>query len=224
MSESGLTVGENPWLLCALWWMLRVHVLGLAWSWVATAGSRGMRWLPAVMAPWFGVALHLVSAVILAESGLYTPMAEAVVLAVLAAAGLAWGRGRIRIRPHLPVALATGIAAAAAMLLPGRGEWIAGGLDQGIYVNQGVAVSRSGTFHPPPDPLLSVLTDAELATFTRQVHNYTEYLPTIPVDPEQRNLVHFFFAGRPPWWPSRTAAAACAPPPASTCSWVGRCC
>ena len=202
MIGSGLTVGENPWLACALWWTVRVHLLGLAWSWAAVpaAGRDGRRlpWMPAaLLAPCIGLALNMLAAVMLAEAGLYTPMAEAGVLAALAGTGLVLGRARLRVLPHVPVALATLTAAMAAMWLPDRGECIDGGQDQGIYVNQGVAVSRSGTFHPPPDPLLSVLTDEELEIFTRRVHNYTEYLATIPVDPESRRIVHFFFRGTP---------------------------
>lgn len=201
--EEGLTVAENAWLVCALWWTLRLHGVGLAWSWLAApsapAGEARVAatWLPAVLAPWFGLVLQGLTAVALAEAGLYSPLAEAGVLATLVCVGVILGRQRIRLRPHLPIAAMTLVVTAVVMVVPGRGEWIAGGLDQGIYVNQGMAVSRSGTFNPPPDSLLSVLSDEELDVFTRRIHNYTEYMATIPVDPDSRSIVHFFFRFTP---------------------------
>jgi hypothetical protein len=99
------------------------------WGWlglgaaVPAAGRDGRRlpWMPAVLlAPCIGLALNMLAAVMLAEAGLYTPMAEAGVLAALAGTGLVLGRARLRVLPHVPVALATLTAAMAAMWLPDR--------------------------------------------------------------------------------------------------------
>ena len=194
-----LTVSHNPWLLCALLWTLRVFGPGLAWSWIFSQQDpdNGMDWRQQIgdtaLAAWLGLLINAVTFTLLAEFASATPTTEALILALVTIAGSVAGRQRIRILRRLPGVGLSFLIFCGIMLAPHRGEWIAGGWDPGIYVDQGVAVSRSGTFHPPADKLLSALNADELRVFTREVHNYTEYLPVVPIDPETRELQHFFF-------------------------------
>ena len=206
MPYAAETVAHNPWLLCAFLFAARFAGLGSCWSWCVAgkAGSAAARVVRSGAATLLtGLLLNALCAVLLAEAGAYRPHAEAVILGGLAGVGLALGLLRrgpafiAHLRDVLPVLAATFAAGAAIMGLPGRGEWIAGGWDPGIYVNQGVAVSRTATFHPPPEPVLAELTRAELEVMTRTAHNYREYLPVVPLDADTRRIQHFFFRFTP---------------------------
>ena len=190
------SVAHNPWLTCALVLTARVIAVGGAWGWVVRGPGRLQAAATAVL---LGVAGNALGAMALAEAGWYTPAAEAAVLAAMVLAG--WRLGRARVRPgrYVPVAAATFGVVAAMMLVPRRGEWIAGGWDPGIYVDQGVAVAREGDFTPPPDRLLAELGPDGLEAFTRSVHNYREYLPVMPVDLATSRIHHFFFRLTPSW-------------------------
>lgn len=203
-------VGENAWLACAAGLTARWYGLGLAWGWVFGGAGRtprpaGIQWLvAAAQTVLLGVLLSLLTAWGLAEAGVYRPVYEWTALAGLAAVGMLYGYTRQRatwcaqVRRGLPglAALFGGIA--LLMVPPARGEWIMGGWDPGVYVNQGVAVARTGTFHAPPDPLLSALEPDERALFVRAYgDDYRELLPGFPLDAARCSLQPYFFRMTP---------------------------
>lgn len=199
-----LPVSHNPWFLCALLLALRVCVVGWAWAWIAVdPGEEGAPWrrmltrmgLVAVL----GTAVNSLAVLVLAEIGFYSIPAELGVLAVGAAAGIALGLARNRpaisalVRPAGVTAAFCLVLGAVVMLLPHRGEWVAGGWDPGIYVGQGMQVSRTGAFASEPENYLLDINDRELALVTQPEHGNIVLLPVVPIDVETRSIQPFFF-------------------------------
>ncbi len=198
MQLAAMNVDVNHWLGFTILFLLRVILPGAAWSWVIPPSSpeRERGWTGWILAAGRTALLGTLGAVLstwlLAELGLYTRMIEWALTALWIAAGVLLGR-RTEWGRQLAVFAFFAVALAGLMLLPKRGEWIAGGWDPGTYVNQGIAVSRTGSARPAPDPTFSLFSAEELRLFTREVYNFTEAYPVVPIDPEQRSLQPFFF-------------------------------
>ena len=178
---------------------------GFAWIWLIPEQNRPRISLPAryiltgAHIALLGTVLIALGTMILAETGSFSNKSLVFVTLGLMSTGIILGtlRGAWNFRRHvgssLPTFGVTVIAFFILLQLPQRGNWIAGGWDPGIYVGQGVMVHRTGTFHPPPDTLLATLSDEEFSAFTRETHNFVEYLPVVPVDPDSRAIQPFFF-------------------------------
>ena len=200
-------VEVRAYLLAAVCLGLRWVALGLAWSWLIPLPVRVpfptiARWIVATArASLCGVLLSLLVAWGLAESSLFFPPLEIMVLAGLAGAGLLAGSltRRAEMVAHLleglPGLLFVVVMFAGLLALPERGEWIAGGWDPGIYVGEGMRVEQEGTFHPAPEPFLATLKAEAWPLFTRQqeAYGFTEYLPVVPIDPATARIQPFFF-------------------------------
>ncbi|OGV46543.1 MAG: hypothetical protein A2X46_06310 [Lentisphaerae bacterium GWF2_57_35] len=205
------TVTTNSWLACALGLAARLFLPGLAWAWAwpaATeeAGDRLRQWVGVgARAAGVGLLAVVLSAAFLAELGWYTPGAEWGVLGAISAAGVVAGVLKNRrafcstVLQGLPMAGLVAAGAAVIMLLPRQGEWIMGGWDPGVYMDEGVWVSHNGTFRPEPDPVFSRFDAREFRTFTREVVNFKEGHPVFPIDPETRSFKLFFFRLTPTW-------------------------
>jgi hypothetical protein len=204
-----LVVDYNPWLAAAIGLAARIFLPGLAWAWVlpdAGANGRGAwhaRLRAGALAAFIGLIVSVGVVIALGESGRYLPAYEwATLLGITGlGAGLGLWRARTRLlgqlRKAVPSALLFFVAAAGIMLFPGQGEWLVGGWDPGTYVDQGVFVSRNGTFRPGPDPLLSTLRPSEWDVFVPRTLNFAEGLPVFPVDPDTRRFEFFFFRPMP---------------------------
>jgi hypothetical protein len=209
MGIAAPSVAANPWFVCAILFTLRFAVLGCCWSWWVSGRphatpDRALQIVRVGAASLLlGLLVNGLVALSMAEAGLYQPAVEVCILIAVGAAGLGMGLWRLRaaIRSHVmtcaPVVTLTLLAVFVIMVLPRRGEWIAGGWDPGTYVNQGVSVSREQTFHPAPEPHLASLSREELNLFTRTSHNFLEYMPVVPLDPDTRQIRHFFFRFMP---------------------------
>lgn len=209
MTPAAVNVAVNAWLAGSLGLAARVLLPGAAWAWLWRAGAEprpaqeptGSLLARIVVV---GAALALAQVLALAALGIYTPRIEAVVGLLTCLLGFYAGRrcapGFWGERPRAAAAAAAYVVAGCAgiMLLPQRGEWILGGWDPGIYVNQGVALERNGALRPAPDLFFSRLTGPELEWFTRPSFNFTEAYPVVPLD-RQRALEPFFFPLTPAW-------------------------
>lgn len=80
-----------------------------------------------------------------------------------------------------------------AMLLPSRGEWIAGGLDPGVYVNHGVCLARNGSNIPDAPTFLRGLTEDERDLFVLKRDNRRQHLPGVILADGDRELRFQFF-------------------------------
>lgn len=209
VSDLHFNVQINRWLPCALGLAFRLIGPGLAWSWLwppyrPNAASRpGTVWVSAAQVVVTGLLFSLATVLITAALRVYTPTAEWSAWGLVMVVGLAlgWVRSRQRLMeqagcagPAIPLLI---VGFAAVMLLPQRGEWVLGGWDPGIYINQGVLLNRSGSLHPVRDAFFEALDPAELSLFTRPLFNYLEAYPVVPLDPTQRALEPFFFPGTP---------------------------
>lgn len=208
VADPQFNVEVNAWLPCALLLAVRLMTMGLAWSWLwPNDAPTGGRWrhglLVTAQAALTGLLASLTLVIGLAAVKLYTETAEwmAVAAATLAGlwAGLWTGRLKLteRLKTLLPGAALLAIGFAAIMAFQRRGEWVLGGWDPGIYISQGVTMSRTGSLHPVPDSFFARLDDRDLSLFTRPRHSYLEAHPVVPLDRAQRTLQPFFFPGTP---------------------------
>lgn len=206
LSEQVMSVvSGEAWLACALTLAFRFYAVGAAWNWLVPEamlaglgrGSRAL--LYSASALLIGVPSALLVSLALAEFGAASLGRELLGSGVLAAAGLLTGlrRAPARVRQTLalsaPGLLVVWVGIAAIMHLPRCGEWMVGGWDPGIYINQGVCVGRTGTFHPPAQPHHAALTADELALFARGDGAYPQVFPAVPVDARSREVRHYFF-------------------------------
>lgn len=68
------------------------------------------------------------------------------------------------------------------LIWPGRGAWLVGGWDPGLYVNEGAAAARTGTFQLPPIPFYQQLGSEVMTTLTAPARGYRELFPGLPID------------------------------------------
>ncbi len=183
-------------------------LLGVGWAWVMRLAlvplppfKRGVVLLGlSVLA---GVLSVLGVVYALASCGRYSPFAEALALAAVGGLGLLIGVGldRNRGRDMLPAARTAGAGLAAVfvllwvvLILPRRGEWVAGGWDPGLYMNQGMHVARTGSFSIQSHPYFRLPPDEEtrhLFRFDRD--NRRQTMPGILVMEESRRQEFQFF-------------------------------
>ncbi len=188
---------------CAVW--LKLILPGLAWVWLLPAALAGephpwkRRLCTGAAAGALGVLLASLLTMTLGLAGIFTPAIETAARAALVAAGLAAGawvhRGRLAsmLADAAPVALLFLAGIVTILALPNRGEWIAGGWDPGVYMNEAAALSRSGTFAPPDRLFHEVLTPEERAVFLRRGQAGIERFPGVVTDPARRAFAFEFF-------------------------------
>jgi hypothetical protein len=135
----------------------------------------------------------------LGVAGVYGSRHEAAGLcAVLLAgvgAGLAVSPARLLREMH---GAAPGMAAVCAgvfamLLVPWRSEWVAGGIDPSIYVNEAAALARHRTFEPRDLFFHEQLAPGEQAAFTRTGKGRTERFSGVGVKARGQRLQFEFF-------------------------------
>ncbi|MBM4153869.1 MAG: hypothetical protein FJ221_02415 [Lentisphaerae bacterium] len=184
---------------------LKLLLPGVAWAWLLSAAWTGEpnAWKRRVgagaAAGALGLMLVSLLTMALGLAGVFTPAVETVARAALVAAGLAAGawvhRGRLAslLADAVPVSLLFLAGIVTILALPNRGEWIAGGWDPGVYMNEAAALSRTGTFRPP-DPLFhESLTADERAVFLRRGLAGIERFPGVVTDPARGAFAFEFF-------------------------------
>jgi hypothetical protein len=193
------------WVTCAATCVLRFYLVGAAWTWLAPDSlaarpGRGARALfHAALALLIGVPVSLFVSLFLSELGVASLPWELAATAILIAAGLIAGLAAspVRLRQTLalsgPGALVVFLGIAVILNLPRCGEWVVGGWDPGVYINEGVCVGRTGTFHPAAQPHHAALTDQELPLFSRDKTRFREIFPGIPLDSADRRVNYSFF-------------------------------
>ena len=193
---------EMAWIGAAAL-LLRWWALGACWrrteplrDGLLPSGWRGAgRFMRAV---WTGLLLDALGAMTLLFLGLYASGTEWGLCPILMLAGIARGRRSWKtICPDRAEGLVMGLVLLGWLALssaPDRSEWMVGGWDPGLYPQQGVVLSRTGSWRADPDPLWSALSETEIPKFTRIAHGtYTEAYPGIPLDIRRRALEPFAF-------------------------------
>lgn len=194
----------------AVW--LKLMLLGWAWIWILPAG------LAAEANPWkrriccgaaagaLGVLLTALSTMALGLAGIFSPGGETVARAALVGVGLAAGfwmrRARLArmLADAMPVSLLFLAGTMVILLLPNRGEWIVGGWDPGVYMNEGAALSRTGSFAPPDAFFHELLTPEERAVFLRRSQAGLERFPGVSTDPVRAAFSFEFFRLTPSYF------------------------
>jgi len=199
-----MQIEDISWLPVLALLMFRFVLMGLAWSWLVPvtkmAQGRFSIWLTQMAVTLLlGTLCSSLLVLFLAEIGHYSRLTEGVVGGLITLLGLLLGArkslpafGR-HLAENLPGAGLVLIGMITVLLLPRCSEWVMGGWDPGVYLNQGVYVASTGTFHPPPDPLYAALDEDAFAQFTRGNAGYTECFPGIAIDPDTRAFQHYFF-------------------------------
>lgn len=169
------------------------YLPGLAWAWLLPSRTRAERCGIALA---IGLPLILIPAILLAEfARLSMPLVWSWAGVVLLS-GLVIGRTR---------GLGDGWQGFLGILfglfllfaLPQRGEWIAGGWDPGVNMNQGLLVARTGHVAQPPEPIRAAALRDVPGAFAQQSGRFTEVFPGLPADPETGALQPYFYRATP---------------------------
>ena len=167
-------------VVCPLLITLRIFAVGIALSWFLPRprSLSDSRWCQSLIlgarAILVGVLVTAFLVLGLGEFGLYRSAAlEGFLLGGLSSAGIVAGllyhreRFWLYCRNCAPLAALCLCGIAVVMSLPERDEWALGGWDPGVYISEGVALAREGTFYPEDSLLFEQFNDAEKAVFTR---------------------------------------------------------
>lgn len=184
-----------PAVTVALW----ISLPGLAWAWMLGPFRARTDTFAAVLIT--GGAFSLLAAVLLAEAGLFTTTALLAAQAWLILTGVLAGRHRAgtaeAVRRGWPFLPLCAIATALLLATPNRGEWIIGGWDPGVNINQGLLLSRTGTLHPGPDAALAAIPVEDRALFARPHSGRAEVFPGMPADLASASLRPYFYRATP---------------------------
>jgi len=192
-----LTAGFLVWV--------KIFLLGWVWLWIfpdrlVADQNRLKQWIfHAAGAGLLGILFTSLSTLILGEFGLFTVAGENITRGILLLCGIVMGwrsdaaRWRHSLMQAMPVSLVLLIGFVAVMLYPHRGEWIIGGLDPGVYMNEAAALSRTGTFYPPDELFYTEFTEEQQASLIRSGFGRTERFPAILVFPEKKSFSFEFF-------------------------------
>lgn len=197
MSVGPIAIG-GVFLTLLRWW-----VIGHSWFWLGTAPAiapaRAFGSLLCLISQVVrGLVLDLLVSICFLALGWWSAPMDWVAAAVLTCAG--WILGHLRGSGvgwpsravwgwFLILVLLWGVA----LELADRGEWMAGGWDPGIYIQQGVVWAQQGSWHSAPDSFWSSLSADEIERFTRRSFNFVEAYPVVPLDVKRRSLEPFFF-------------------------------
>ncbi len=205
-------VETNTWLNTTIGLTWRLILPGLAWCWIWPRLDDLDRnpWFRHVIATaqviFNGLAISLGITLILIRLGRLDIISFAIVAGLASMVGLALGflrHGRsltARMRAAWPGLLICLAGFAAVMLYPRTGEWVVGGWDPGIYMNNGVAMSREGGHRLAASPAFTQLTRDELVSFTRIFNEKVyEVFPGVPIHPDTRDYQLYFFPLTSSW-------------------------
>ncbi len=206
------TVDLNPWFLATvhlLWW---IGLPGVAWGWrlpawrKTEASGRAHLLMSTTRILVSGLLITLLVALVLIRAGLFTAPAHGIAVTAISVVGLVTGLRRHRddfiacARQGLPGICVCAIGFIAIMWTPKCGEWIVGGWDPGIYINNGVVIAREGGDRFAPSAAFTALTYEELTLYTRIFDEKVyEVFPGVPIDPETREYRLYFFPLMSAW-------------------------
>ncbi len=111
-------------------------------------------------------------------------------------AGYAWMSS---VRHVIPILFILSSVAACIGALPPRGEWLAGGWDPGVYMNQGVYAAQQGGWHNPASPVFEDIARLPFNPFIRRIAGRDEIFPGIPISPDSGSIQLTFYPLTPAW-------------------------
>ncbi|MBL7076055.1 MAG: hypothetical protein ISS31_01160 [Kiritimatiellae bacterium] len=204
MMEALQTVGLGALLITL---RLAVPALSLGWLLAAPAELFHLTWerriILSARAMLVGVLVSALLVFALGQAGLYRPVLELALLAVVCLAGLTPALLRHRrefgvfMRACAPVVGLCLCGTAVILALPERSEWMLGGWDPGVYTSEGMALERTGSFYPEDPLLFEEFSPEEKAVFTRTGSGRTERFPGVVLDENRQTLSYEFFRLHP---------------------------
>lgn len=195
------------------WFYLGLSVLGAGWAWIwlcapTDADDDANPWasfidLARVLACGF-LAVTLCAWIGL-ESGFFSGYFLAVSLTLLVLTGVGLGSIQHRAvliragRRVLPACLVFLLVLAGLIMMGPRGEWLAGGWDPGVYMNQGMYAAQHGGWNPEPLPAHADLAREGFNPFVRIIAGRSELFPGIPINLDTGALQLTFYPITPAW-------------------------
>ncbi len=170
-----------------------LYLPGAAWSWVLRPHSRVEA---AALSLALGLCAMLLPLILLAEAGCFSAAAVAIWATLVTLAGAFAGRLR-GARDAAPGGIVLLAGVAILLSLPQRGEWLAGGWDPGVNMNQGLLLARTGAVEQPPDPLRAAALQQAPGAFARESFGFVEAFPGVPADPQTGALRPYFYRATP---------------------------
>ncbi len=145
------------------------------------------------------ISISTLTTLLLGIAERYTPIWELSILALISMAGLFIGH-RLK-HAHASDTFKSGFFMVGpiwliiflGLMIPNRGEWILGGWDSGIYVNEGIALERTGGVQPDDTFFYTDLTSKEQAVFIRSLQGREERFPGVVTDSEKQTFQFEFF-------------------------------
>jgi hypothetical protein len=169
------------------------YLPGAAWAW-RLKPANALESCAASLA--IGLPIILLPAIVLAECGVFSVQLVFIWAAVAAAYGLRRGGPEVT-RPALPGFLVLAATAFALFLFPSRGEWIIGGWDPGVNMNQGLLLARTGGIPQAPEPIWAEAMRATPDAFSRAAFGFREAYPGVPIDPADGRIRPYFYRATP---------------------------
>ncbi len=98
-----------------------------------------------------------------------------------------------------PVVFVFCVMCALLMTFPPRGEWLAGGWDPGVYMNQGIHAAQQGGWRGEAMPAHADLVREDFNPFIRTIAGRDEMFPGIPIASDTGALRLTFYPMTPTW-------------------------
>lgn len=165
---------------------------GWTWSWAlhsTTSRDRPDPWIAILPAFVISLAVVLPLCLLLAETNRFQLSLLVPTLGIVACIGVVLDsrrRGKEALH-HLGrgalLLLLVAAVIAVFRILPYPSDWIVGGWDPGVIMNQGIFIGRTGGGHPTPGLMAPLLAADHAGLFTRTLSGLREAFPGIPVDP-----------------------------------------
>jgi len=175
--------------------LLTIRIIGAGWAWsfAARDSSLGL-WDRCGRMVGAGLVLNLLLVLIASAFQWWTLVMDWVLWAAVV------GLGMVRIRRQggrwnmwLVPALVVGALTVAAVLLPLRSEWLAGGWDPGLYQNNAISIDwRNGT-QPKSDTVYAEMMPTERILASTSEGEYREVFPGVPIEIRDGSLPIYFF-------------------------------
>jgi len=161
-------------------------ILSLVWTpFSGESGKKDKRNIPlSLNGIWVATILIFLTATALGEFGLFTRRNLILSAFIVSVPRLLIVNRRFingLLFAHLVSFLLPGLFFSLAAVAPDPGEWIAGGWDPGVYMNQGIALSRTGSLYPDDQWFHDDVPDDIQAYFLRVFNTRSERFPGVVI-------------------------------------------
>lgn len=185
--------------------LLSIRILLVGWLWsgrfliVAKGEQAGL--IRVSVAVSVGVVIQLLSSLLLAGFGVWTPAMDWVLWIGLVGIGvLRGGMSRSDVLPFARAGLLLFSTILISGLLPIRSNWLAGGWDPGLYQNYALSIARRGSLQAERGTLYASLSKEDRERLSPKTEKrYREIFPGVPIRVEDGSLPVYFYHGTSVW-------------------------